>query len=324
MDRSGSHNALLALATWVVLILFPTEVQAQQIDTVRTISIPAPEKGIIYIRTGTPGGVRIRSRHAPARAQTRTTASGIDPADLTRLESVLARQGLDLDVALARRNGETVVVLRHREGTLPLQADTPIADTLSIQEAERLLRSFGGGTEVDGMDRADVPPLARRIERSMFDTGMFRSLQVNFEFDRSDLLPTSDTTLSAVAEVLQVHPELRIEVAGHADSIGPEDYNRRLSARRAQEVRRALIARGVEPSRIEAAGYGEERPVLSNKTPTGRAMNRRVEFVLLNPGVVEPYEPEVRERPGEQLERLRESLQRGIRKGFEADESDNQ
>lgn len=311
-----------------LLALVSTDADAQGVDTARTITIPAPESGVVYIRSGTPGGVRIRSRHTNRRNGTQIrpaarlsqdfdgTSASFNPADLARLEALLARQGLDLDLGLGRRGGEDVVILRRR-------TDGQAADTLSLAEAANLLGSLGGRATPAEAARADVPPLVTRIERSILEAGLFRSFQVNFEFDRSTLLPTAEPTLAAVADVLERFPDLRIEVAGHADSVGPEAYNRRLSEARALQVRRSLTARGIGPERIRARGYGEARPVLPNATPTGRALNRRVEFVLLNPEAAEQYRLETRQDPEEQLERLRESIREGIREGFDDPREDN-
>lgn len=310
--------------------VFPAEISAQAGDTTRTITLPAPETGVIYIRAGRPGGVRIRSRHTSLRGGEnpqmltaaerglRDSPATFRAADLTRLEALLAREGLDLDLSLARRGGEDIVILRRRA-----DGPTAAADTLSLTEATDLLVSLGGRSTPDEAARADVPPLATRVERAMLEAGLFRSLQVNFEFDRSELLPTSGPTLDAVSDVLERYPDLQIEVAGHADSVGPDAYNRRLSEERAEQVRRALIGRGVGPDRIRSQGYGEARPVLSNDTPTGRALNRRVEFVIRNADPAAQYRRGTRQRPDEQLERLRRSIRDGIRDGFEGSTENN-
>jgi outer membrane protein OmpA-like peptidoglycan-associated protein len=76
------------------------------------------------------------------------------------------------------------------------------------------------------------------------------------------------------------YPEREIAVEGFTDSVGANEANRRLSERRAAAVKSALVARGVEPSRIDTRGYGAAFPVASNETPDGRQLNRRVEIVI--------------------------------------------
>jgi outer membrane protein OmpA-like peptidoglycan-associated protein len=142
--------------------------------------------------------------------------------------------------------------------------------------------------DADRRGRQPVAPTPDVVERQLLETGLFRTVDVMFEFDRSTLLPRSEVTLDAVGEVMTKYPSLSIEVAGHTDSVGSERYNQRLSERRATAVRQYLLgAFDIAPQRILAVGFGEARPVATNATETGRALNRRVEFVVRNPGVIE-------------------------------------
>ncbi len=88
------------------------------------------------------------------------------------------------------------------------------------------------------------------------------------------------TTLEQVAEVLSRHPELNLLLRGHTDSRGDTDLNRRLSAQRAQAVRKALIGLGIGEQRIRAEGAGADEPIADNGTADGRGRNRRVELYL--------------------------------------------
>jgi len=103
---------------------------------------------------------------------------------------------------------------------------------------------------------------------------------ITFDVDRYDVKPQFGTTLSNVAATLRDYPSTTIDVAGHADSTGADDYNQALSQRRADAVAQALIQNGVQPVRIVAAGFGEARPIADNSTAAGRAQNRRVEIKL--------------------------------------------
>jgi OOP family OmpA-OmpF porin len=77
---------------------------------------------------------------------------------------------------------------------------------------------------------------------------------------------------------LGANPSSPVTVEGHTDSIGSNQYNQKLSERRANAVRQYLIEKGIASSRIQVIGYGEERPIADNKTAEGRAKNRRAEF----------------------------------------------
>jgi len=87
--------------------------------------------------------------------------------------------------------------------------------------------------------------------------------------------------LDATAAALLRNPELKFEIAGHADSRGPDDYNMRLSVKRAEAVRSYLEQKGVSAERMTVRGYGESQPVASNDTVLGRYDNRRVELRVL-------------------------------------------
>jgi outer membrane protein OmpA-like peptidoglycan-associated protein len=96
-----------------------------------------------------------------------------------------------------------------------------------------------------------------------------------FDLDSSTLKPGAYSEIDRVSNVLNNYPQTTIRVEGHTDSTGPEDYNQRLSEKRAEAVKSALIQRGVDPRRIQAVGYGESQPISSNY-----AMNRRVGIAI--------------------------------------------
>lgn len=103
--------------------------------------------------------------------------------------------------------------------------------------------------------------------------------QVRFATGKSDILAESFPLLEEVAKILKEHPELvRLRIGGHTDNRGAHDYNVTLSQDRAAAVRRFLIERGVEASRLDAKGYGPDRPIASNDNAEGRQKNRRTEF----------------------------------------------
>ncbi|WP_343211110.1 OmpA family protein [Archangium violaceum] len=105
---------------------------------------------------------------------------------------------------------------------------------------------------------------------------------VFFATGKAIIQPRSFKMLDQVARVLQQHPEVdRMVIEGHTDNRGNAEANRKLSLARAEAVRGYLVSKGVEPSRLEAKGFGPDRPLASNKTEKGRAANRRVEFIIV-------------------------------------------
>ncbi len=134
---------------------------------------------------------------------------------------------------------------------------------------------------VAALPRATIQS-TQEVERALFETGLFRAVGVNFEFGKSRLLDGADVLVDPVGDVLQRYPTLRIEVAGHTDSIGGDTSNQRLSEARAQTIVAYLAQRwGIDPVRLIATGYGESQPLVTNDNPTGRTLNRRVEFRVL-------------------------------------------
>ncbi|MBA2244411.1 MAG: OmpA family protein, partial [Gemmatimonadetes bacterium] len=102
-----------------------------------------------------------------------------------------------------------------------------------------------------------------------------------FASGQSALSPRAREEVRQIATVLTQFPEQRIAVEGHTDSVGSETANQRLSEQRAESVRAALIAEGIDPGRVEMVGYGQSRPIADNATADGRAQNRRVEIVIV-------------------------------------------
>ncbi|MCR5444937.1 MAG: OmpA family protein [Bacteroidales bacterium] len=102
-----------------------------------------------------------------------------------------------------------------------------------------------------------------------------------FHTASAELYESSLAELDRLAEALQRHPRLRLEVGGHTDAVGSDENNQLLSERRAKAVYDYLIISGVSPDRLTYRGYGESRPVADNDTPEGRAANRRTTLTPL-------------------------------------------
>ena len=104
---------------------------------------------------------------------------------------------------------------------------------------------------------------------------------VLFDFDKSAVKPEGKSKLDDLSgKVRGVNLEVVIAI-GHADSIGSDAYNQKLSVRRAESVKAYLVSKGIEPNRIYTEGKGEKQPVADNKTREGRAKNRRVEIEVI-------------------------------------------
>jgi outer membrane protein OmpA-like peptidoglycan-associated protein len=104
---------------------------------------------------------------------------------------------------------------------------------------------------------------------------------IPFGYDTNDLPPQSLARLDELAEHLLQKTELNIVIKGYTDSIGGKEYNRNLSAFRANVVKSYLSGKGVNPARMRAVGAGDAGPQMPNITPEGRAANRRVEIEVV-------------------------------------------
>ena len=102
-----------------------------------------------------------------------------------------------------------------------------------------------------------------------------------FKFDKWDLKQESLIELEKLASFLENNPRLRVEISGHTDNIGSDEYNKLLSLRRAEAVVLYLVNHGIDPGRLESKGYGATDPIATNDTEQGRAMNRRTEMKIL-------------------------------------------
>ena len=102
--------------------------------------------------------------------------------------------------------------------------------------------------------------------------------QIQFETGKAIIQPVSFPILDAVVQVMNDYPQLEVRIEGHTDNVGGDSTNLALSKDRADAVFEYLLAAGIDGRRLSTEGYGETRPIDTNKTPQGRQKNRRVEF----------------------------------------------
>jgi OmpA-OmpF porin, OOP family len=124
-----------------------------------------------------------------------------------------------------------------------------------------------------------VVPKAAEMEKAIIDSGKIDVYGILFDFDKDTLLPGSKPTMDEIAKLLQSKPQLKLEIVGHTDNKGKDDYNQGLSQRRAARIVEALVSTyQVDATRLVSSGAGASRPVSENDTDAGRAKNRRVEL----------------------------------------------
>jgi outer membrane protein OmpA-like peptidoglycan-associated protein len=141
-----------------------------------------------------------------------------------------------------------------------------------------------GGIHVDLLNE-DRIEINKNIYLSPVSKGSaIRLDNVFFEFGSAKLTPSSFGELNRMVKFLEDHPEISVRIEGHTDSIGTAEYNKELSMNRARAVQKYLENKGIQGSRLLIRGYGESQPIADNKTPQGREINRRVEFVIISDG----------------------------------------
>lgn len=137
-------------------------------------------------------------------------------------------------------------------------------------------------------DNLDLSKLNKyeEVEKNLYlvpiEVGSVITLKnIFFDFNKSDLKSESYSELDRVTELMTKNPNMDIEISGHTDNAGSDEYNLKLSQSRVESVMAYLIKSGIAKSRMKAVGYGEKKPISSNDTDEGKALNRRVEFTIL-------------------------------------------
>jgi outer membrane protein OmpA-like peptidoglycan-associated protein len=176
------------------------------------------------------------------------------------------------DVLLQAREKEIDVVRRRAE--------------MAEQEAEYMRMDAEQARMETELMQAQAGQLSQELselEARQTERGLAITLNnILFDANSSDLKQDADHTLDKIADVLQEYPDHIMMIEGFTDSMGSDDYNENLSRLRAAAVKDALVTRGIGPDRIDTRGYGENYPIATNNTATGRQLNRRVEIIVSN------------------------------------------
>ena len=156
--------------------------------------------------------------------------------------------------------------------------ENPSASTSTKPEAQAAEQKPPAATKSDGPTTSSLEAL-RRGETTA-SSGPLKD--VNFDFDRAELSTGARETLKANGDWLKANPSARVQIEGHCDERGAEDYNMALGAKRAQAAMEYLATFGIAANRMSTISYGEEIPMCKEKTEVCWAKNRRDRFVLVN------------------------------------------
>ncbi|HSB13603.1 MAG TPA: OmpA family protein [Bryobacteraceae bacterium] len=251
--------------------------------------------------------MRAENDRAAAQSETERVAREAEKARVTaQAEAERLRQDNDARTAAAQNEADRL----RRENDAQRAAAQADADRLKREneaqaaaaqnEADRLRRENDAqrATAQADLDRAARERAQAEAEKTALRAQLLaqfnailqtrdtaRGLIVNmsdvlFDTAKFSLRPLAREKLAKVAGIVSGHPGLRLDVEGHTDSVGGDDYNQRLSEQRGESVRGYLIQQGMPVSSVTTRGFGKTQPVASNDTAAGRQQNRRVELVI--------------------------------------------
>lgn len=141
---------------------------------------------------------------------------------------------------------------------------------------------FLNNTDSIQVDSDDVTPVIKDLYLQPIEVGLTVKLKnIYFDYDKTTLKSESFVELDKVVDFLNANSRLEVEIAGHTDNKGSDQYNANLSQGRSQSVVDYLVGQGIDRARLTAHGYGESKPIDTNDTSEGQANNRRVEFTVL-------------------------------------------
>jgi len=195
-------------------------------------------------------------------------------------------EGKKAEENLRKLNTETAELLAQKK---KLDQQRELEMKRSQMEAEQARLATKVEAERAAKAKAEADMLMKELSElkaRQTDRGIVLTIgEVLFAFAKADLSSKADKNVYKLAKFLQKYPNRNVLIEGHTDSIGSEEYNQDLSQRRAESVKEKLVGDGVGPDRITTVGYGKKYPAVSNDTDANRALNRRVEVIILNEGV---------------------------------------
>jgi outer membrane protein OmpA-like peptidoglycan-associated protein len=277
-------------------VMMPARQAVQTAEDARLIALQRQEE---ELQAQQRAAAQQREAYALDRARAEETARR--QAELDRLNAETARVSAERDKAAAeaaRLAAEAQVqqarVLAEQAARDKAAAEAARAAAESARaaaESARLAaeaqaqRAQSDAAQADREKAALRDQLRQQLNTVLETRESARGLIVNlsdvlFDTGSANLKGGAREKLAKVAGIFLAHPGLKMQVEGHTDSVGSEDYNQRLSQNRADSVRTYLVAQGIPSGSVGTAGFGESQPVASNTTEAGRQQNRRVELIV--------------------------------------------
>ncbi len=234
------------------------------------------------------------AREAKARADAEAEAKRRAEAETARAQAEAARAQAEKAKAEAERMKQEAEAAAQEAARQKADAEKAKAEAVAQQqvlaaEADKARNAAAQSESLRQQAEREKQELRARLLQQLntilATRDSARGLVANmsdvlFRSGSFELLPGARERLAKVSGIVLAYPSLHLEVEGHTDSVGSDEYNQSLSERRAQSVRDYLVQQGISQYAIEAHGFGKTAPIASNDTAEGRQQNRRVELVL--------------------------------------------
>ncbi len=238
-----------------------------------------------------------KRREEDAQRQASLASAKAATASAEAAEQARLRAAADADRADAERQKHEAEIATAK--AVNAQQDAELARMAALAEQKRLADEAAAAQSARVAAEKDTLALRDKLREQLNvilqtrDTA--RGLIVNlsdvlFDFNQASLKPGAREKLARVSGILLAYPTLHVNVEGHTDSVGTDDYNLKLSQRRADAVRDYLTSNSINPANVQAVGLGKDGPVASNDTATGRQQNRRVEMVVTGDVIGQPIQ----------------------------------
>ncbi len=177
------------------------------------------------------------------------------------------------------------LTLKHNNRTISIETNDEGKVSLLLPEGISFLIKLVMGDESYEYDQAFTIPKeegAYMYEyRLRYEMRTFVLENVEFDFNKATIRPSSFPELNQIVEMMKSFPDVVIEISGHTDNVGNDDYNQKLSEKRAKSVKNYIVNKGITAIRLKTIGYGEAKPIADDDTDEGRQKNRRIEVSIL-------------------------------------------
>jgi outer membrane protein OmpA-like peptidoglycan-associated protein len=253
----------------------------QQAEDARRISI---------VKEREAADLAAKRREEEARQQAAAASAQAAAASAEAAEQARLRASADAERAEAERQKHEAEIAT--ADAISAKHDAELARMAALAEQKRLADQ-AAAAEKDTLALRER--LREQLNAILQTRDTARGLIVNlsdvlFDFDQASLKPGAREKLAKVSGILLAYPTLHVNVEGHTDSVGTDEYNLRLSQRRADAVRDYLTSNGISTANVSSLGLGKDAPVASNDTAAGRQQNRRVEMVVSGDVIGQPIQ----------------------------------